>query len=313
MELHGVSIVICCYNSSQRLPRTLSYLANQKYDISLPCEIIVVDNASTDNTGQVAIDEWSNYKSRIPLHVLKETNQGLSYARKTGVDKSRYDIVIFCDDDNWLQDDFIRRAVELMDIYNCAGVIGGMGIPCVEITVCKKWLQQHEGIYAIGSQGQQEGIITNTRSYVYGAGSVWRKSLLKNILSQPLILTGRKGTKLSSGEDIELCFKAIIEGYEIVYSPKLVYIHFIPKARLSERYIRKFIQDSAPNAFHLHGLVYKAGIHKKMFNSQLKRTWWGQSLIILKNLFRNGSTFKISFLSLRELVILNTNYDKSFR
>ena len=51
----GVSVVICCYNSAERLPRTLTHLAAQRVSEKLPWEVIVIDNASQDKTGEVAL------------------------------------------------------------------------------------------------------------------------------------------------------------------------------------------------------------------------------------------------------------------
>ena len=45
----GISVIICCYNSSLRLDETLKHLINQKTH-GFNWELIVVDNASTDNT-----------------------------------------------------------------------------------------------------------------------------------------------------------------------------------------------------------------------------------------------------------------------
>ena len=50
LDTLGVSIVICCHNSAKLLPRTLEHLRAQEVDSTIPWEVIVVDNASTDNT-----------------------------------------------------------------------------------------------------------------------------------------------------------------------------------------------------------------------------------------------------------------------
>ncbi len=49
----NVSIVICCYNSAHRLPETIRHLLAQEIPEGLLWEVIVVDNACTDNTAQV--------------------------------------------------------------------------------------------------------------------------------------------------------------------------------------------------------------------------------------------------------------------
>lgn len=56
----GVSIVICCYNSASRLPETLQHIAEQEVAANISWEVIVVDNASTDNTQEIAKKNGQN-------------------------------------------------------------------------------------------------------------------------------------------------------------------------------------------------------------------------------------------------------------
>jgi cellulose synthase/poly-beta-1,6-N-acetylglucosamine synthase-like glycosyltransferase len=71
----GVSVVICCYNSSQRLPQTLGHLLAQECEVDLPWEVIVVDNASTDGTAEVARSVWS-CDATTPAQGCRRTRAG---------------------------------------------------------------------------------------------------------------------------------------------------------------------------------------------------------------------------------------------
>src|SRR6185437_11337360 len=101
----GISVIICCYNSATRITPTLQHLFNQK-GISLSSwEIIVVDNASTDNTCEKAIEIWESFGPGKPdFKVISEPTPGLSAARQKGINEALYDYVLFCDDDNWLDE-----------------------------------------------------------------------------------------------------------------------------------------------------------------------------------------------------------------
>ena len=99
--MKGVSVIICCYNSSKRLGETLKHLSVQKIN-DTPCEIIIVDNASTDNTASLARETWDALGSSIPMRIINESKPGLSHAREAGINASSYTYIIFCDDDNWL-------------------------------------------------------------------------------------------------------------------------------------------------------------------------------------------------------------------
>jgi glycosyltransferase involved in cell wall biosynthesis len=90
----GVSVVIPAYNYAHYLPQAIDSVLKQGYS---PCEIIVVDDGSTDNTAVVA----AQYGQRI--RYIHQTNAGLSAARNTGIRMARYDYVAFLDaDDQWL-------------------------------------------------------------------------------------------------------------------------------------------------------------------------------------------------------------------
>jgi len=64
----GISVVICCYNSASRLPATLQHIAEQSLDSEILWEIIIVDNASTDNTAEIASTYWQFLNCRIPFN-----------------------------------------------------------------------------------------------------------------------------------------------------------------------------------------------------------------------------------------------------
>lgn len=309
----GFSIIICCYNSAERIGQTLRYLSNQ---IIKGCswEIIIVDNCSLDNTQQKAIDEWRSCKvSNVELRVVQERSPGLSFARIKGVDCAKFNYILFCDDDNWLAPDYIETALDLFKQYSNAGAIGGEGVPVFENGVKPDWFEEFSVIYAVGKQADKEGIINKERGYLFGAGSVWKKSLLETIMSSPLILTDRIGNKLTSGGDSEMCYKAISYGYDIVYSPKLKFQHFIPTTRLNKDYVQKFLNDTASMGFYLHGLVFKIGIQESVFDNRFKRSWVGRVGEILWRLLREKRWFtKREIIQIETLVRLNFKYDKSF-
>src|SRR5436305_10300761 len=108
-SLPGISVIICCYNSAKRLPETLAHLARQNSPI--PWEVIVVDNASTDDTARVARECWPS--ETAPLRIVDEPKSGLIYARVSGLQASRYEWLSFVDDDNWVAPDWLQLVAEI--------------------------------------------------------------------------------------------------------------------------------------------------------------------------------------------------------
>src|SRR5215471_3377128 len=100
----GISVILCCYNSINRISPTLDALCKQKLQTSFPWEIIIVDNASNDNTGNISKEIWESFENRprIPFRVTYEPLPGLNNARKSGLTSAGYRYALFCDDDVWL-------------------------------------------------------------------------------------------------------------------------------------------------------------------------------------------------------------------
>src|SRR5215813_13473594 len=90
-----LSVVICTYNRPELLRLALTTLLQQS-PADIAYEVIVVDNNSVQETRAV-VDELAASDSR--LRYVRETRQGNSYARNTGVIESRAPIIAFLDDD----------------------------------------------------------------------------------------------------------------------------------------------------------------------------------------------------------------------
>jgi glycosyltransferase involved in cell wall biosynthesis len=94
----NVSVVIPCYNTAQTIKRCLDSVMNQS---ALPREIILVDDGS-DQPIEPLIALWRD-DIHIPIHVLRQPNQGAAAARNAGIRLSRGQYIAFLDaDDIWL-------------------------------------------------------------------------------------------------------------------------------------------------------------------------------------------------------------------
>ena len=86
----GISIIICCYNSANLLPETIRHLGLMEVNDKINWEVIVVDNASTDNTGTIAVNEWTKTNCNRPFRVIKQPVPGLTNAIMAGINHSAY-------------------------------------------------------------------------------------------------------------------------------------------------------------------------------------------------------------------------------
>ncbi|WP_297960241.1 glycosyltransferase [uncultured Ruminococcus sp.] len=103
-----ISIIIPVYNVASYLCECLDSVVNQTYK---NLEIIIVDDGSTDDSGQIC-DAYKKKDQRI--RVIHQVNGGLSAARNAGLDIMSGDIVAFLDSDDALKLDFFQIMVQAM-------------------------------------------------------------------------------------------------------------------------------------------------------------------------------------------------------
>ena len=109
--MEKVSIVVPVYNVEDCLSYCVDSLRQQTYK---NIEIILVDDGSTDSSGEIC-DQYAREDDRIK--VLHIENGGLSNARNTGVKESSTDWIVFIDSDDYYDHRAIEYLVELRDKY----------------------------------------------------------------------------------------------------------------------------------------------------------------------------------------------------
>lgn len=232
-----ISIIVCCYNSAERLPKVLDHLACLSVPQDFSLELIIVNNNSSDSTGTIASHLWNELKSPFPIIVVDEPNPGLMHARRTGMEKASGLYVVFCDDDNWLASNYVELAVQIFHSNPKVGVIGGHGT-AVSTSTLPGWFKQEERHYAVGSQASESGVVTK-RGYVWGAGMVLKRPVYFDLLESGFksFCSGRSGESLLAGDDSEICKWHILAGYELWYEQELLFDHFMPEVRLTKSYL----------------------------------------------------------------------------
>jgi len=235
--VRGVSVVICCHNSALRLPKTLEHLRRQ--EVATPWEVLLIDNASTDGTADLARKLWPS-NSPAPLRVIPEPQPGLSHARQRGFVEARFEILSFVDDDNWLAPDWLRTAEAVMRDHPEVGACGGLSEGEFEVPP-PPWLDRFADQIVVGPQFERGGDVTLASRPLWGAGLTIRRSAWQALFQAGFRprLSGRKGAALASGEDYEICYALQLAGWRLWYEPTLRLRHLIPPARTKWEYLRR--------------------------------------------------------------------------
>lgn len=292
---NGVSIVICCHNSSNLLPETLRHICSLKVISEIKWEVIVIDNASEDNTSEIAKKLLEEYKCPVKYRVLFQPELGLSNARRMGFENSEYNYILFCDDDNWLEESYIETGFKILESDSKIGALGGQSEAVIQGKI-PVWFTENSQNYSVGKQSEKSGDITFSHGVLWGAGLYIRKYALAELYSSGFnsLLTDRKGNQLTSGGDTEKCYALRLAGWKIWYDERLKLKHFIPEKRLEWNYLRKLSRgygaqkvniDPYINALNISGkTITENKWHKESLRLLLKLRGYGfRKLLILKN------------------------------
>lgn len=256
--MKGISYIICCYNSEKVITEPIKAILNQATSVNY--EIIVIDNNCTDNTENLIKTIYKDSNSSINLKIVKEKQAGLLWARKKGFLLSNYDYICYIDDDNIIDKNWTNIVFETFNNNSEIGILGGNNKEVFVDSVKHppKWFNNVKAGYACSSQGKKLENVTLKRMFVYGAGLCIRKETLQDVydLPIPLYLTGRKKDLLLSGDDSEICMRAILLGYKIFYNEEMVLEHIMIKERLTWSYYSKMREGHAASSTILR--IYKS-------------------------------------------------------
>lgn len=235
-----VTVAIPTYNRAAILRQTLATLAQQ----DLPAtewELLVIDNASTDDTA-AAVAEFAG--SIPPPRYLLEREQGLNHARNRAIAEARGEVLLFGDDDILVRPDWVRQmsAPLLADTGGKIGALGGEVIPVFPQGVpeyVKTWhrpLRFSAELGPVGGRHSPMGANLAFRRAVFAEHGVFRADL------------DRKGGSLLSGGDSEMIQRLRKAGLEIWFAPAAEVQHQMPANRTAFRYVARHAFDNGRSA-----------------------------------------------------------------
>jgi glycosyltransferase involved in cell wall biosynthesis len=224
-----ISVVIATYNRAPLLRETLASLQRQRY--SEGDEVLVVDNASTDDTADVVARLAPSFPA--PLVLLREPSPGKTPALITGLAAARGDVVALTDDDVLVAEDWIGT-IRALFADPAIALVGGRVDP--------RWEQPPPGWLRIDDDGRYNRMSAPLALLHYGeaqplgartavgANMALRADVLRALGGFAPHLGRQRGTLLC-GEDHDLCQRAVAGGYRCEYRPELRVRHWVPAAR----------------------------------------------------------------------------------
>jgi len=257
-SVKSASILICTRNGGDRIHILLDSLQRLILPEGLErCEILVVDNGSTDHTGTVLKDH-QNRASHIVLRTLEEPRPGKNIALNTGVAACRGDLILMTDDDAALDRNWLLAYHDAACRHPEAGYFFGKIRVKLPFTPPDWW----DRLTPRSLSGRDQGNVTlrfdrpdDWEGDMVGVNIAALSRILRTFRFDPRLgvspLSGFAGTG-----DTEMGRRIRRHGYPAYYVPDASVLHHIQPQRLSTRYLlRRKFRIGRPTAYLDTGFV----------------------------------------------------------
>ena len=238
-----LSGIICTHNPrNDYLQKCIVGLRSQ----SLPrdeWELLVVDNRSDEPVAKQADLSW-----HPAARVVREETRGLTAARLRGISETNGELLVFVDDDNVLDPDFLERALRAMQERPFLGSWSGQCRPLFEQQP-PEWTRRYWGNLVIREFEQDiwSNLPRLPQSMPCGAGLCVRRKVALHYLElhqsgKRSIQFDRNGNSLLSGGDNDLAACACDFGLGVGLIAALKLTHLISAERLTEDYLARLAE-----------------------------------------------------------------------
>lgn len=217
MSQSKVSIIIPAYNASEYINDCLdSCIKQNHYNV----EIIVIDDGSTDNTGDIV----KSYSDRRIKYIYKE-NGGSASARNSGIRNSSGDYIIFLDSDDLILPE--RITVHLESLKNKEKIITYSDF---------RYIKNHN------NDNEYK------HKFKFYSGDVLDKILYKNFIPTNCATYPRSfindigifNEEIRNCEDTEFLIRAFLAGYKVEYLDKVLAYYRLHEGSKSKEKVKNY-------------------------------------------------------------------------
>ncbi len=208
------SVIIPVWNGLPDLTACMAALAKQTHAAH---EIIAVDNASTDGSG-----DWIATHYPTVRLIRQAENTGFGGACNTGLAAAQGDVLVLLNQDTEVHPDWLGALVNALDAHAGIGIAGSKArypdgtIQHAGARIDARGTSEHLG-YRQPDQGQFDRLADV--DYVTGASLAMRRALYAQIGGFD------PGFAPAYLEDVDLCYRARAAGWRVVYVPASLLVH----------------------------------------------------------------------------------------
>lgn len=256
-----ISMIICTRNRASQLASVLDSACRLIIPPGLNWEFIVVDNGSSDGTGNIV----SKYTDRLPIRCVREVNPGLSNARNCGVKEAQGKYICWTDDDVIIDPSWISAYAEAFKRHPEAAIFGGNIFPVLEKPT-PDWFEKARYEAPLTSLMAYRNISEYIIPFNFAKGRIpWGANFAIRTLEQKRFQynpeLGVSPAHKRVGEETDVIYRIFKEGATGWWVPGSIVNHIIPVKRQTLRYLYdysflagetfSYLRDKYPRDNHL--------------------------------------------------------------
>ena len=268
----SMTVVVCTRDRAEELATCLDSLERVDYE---GFEILVVDNAPSSEATRSLVERRAGR-----VRYVREPRPGLDWARNRAIAEAAGDIIAFTDDDVAVDPGWVRALVAAFGSDESIAAVTGLVLPAELQTDAQVLFERYRSFgrgfvprrIAPGSQSPLAYRYGAAGDYGTGANMAFRRSLFGRIGDFDTALGA--GTPTRGGDDLDMFFRVLKEGYALVYEPRAIVRH---RHRRSMEALRTQIAD--------HGISFSSYIVRSMLAypeerlafARLALWWWSKT------------------------------------
>ncbi|MBE9076936.1 glycosyltransferase family 2 protein [Romeria aff. gracilis LEGE 07310] len=262
-----VTVCVCTRNRTENLQICLDTLVQLDYP---NLELLVVDNAPSDDSTEKLVSSYSN------VRYIQELRPGLSWARNRALKEARGEFLAYTDDDVLVDKNWVTALVKTFQQYSEAVAVTGLVAP-YELEYKSQILFERHGGFGKGfepkvfSKGKNQVVpwyLLGTGQCGTGANMAFNRHALSSMGGFNSALGA--GTPTRGCEDLEIFFQVLKSGHSLVYEPAALVWH---RHRQDYESLRVQLASDGVGlySYFLHGFINYA---EERWSFLLLALWW---------------------------------------
>lgn len=270
-----LTVIICTYNREKYIRSLLESIAandlnKQQY------EIVLVDNNCTDNT-QLVCEQFAADHTDVTFRYVVETEQGLSAARNKGIQEAKGDLIVYIDDDAFVDTHYLSDYVNWFASHPETMAAGGPIEPYYEQGEEPKWMTPYTRALLTAWMNYGDKVREYPKGrYPGGGNAAYRKEVFDRVGLFNTSL-GRKGGNLMGSEEKDIFAKMHALGMQVLYLPSPVLHHSIPPYKLEEEYFNRLTLQMGQSERQRTLALSRGEYAKRLFSEGVK--WCGTMVL----------------------------------